>query len=103
MALTVITAALAGVPLTAGFLGKLFVFQLAIGAHLWWGVVLGILGAAAGFYYYFKIIRAIWWNAAPDAAKPIVLPKISNICVGVLTIATLVFGLWPNGIALLLK
>jgi NADH-quinone oxidoreductase subunit N len=101
--LTLIMAALAGVPLTAGFLGKFFVFSLAVEAGLWWGVALAFVGAASGFYYYFKIIRAIWWEAPADGAKPLLLPQITRTCVVAMTIATLVLGVWPQPILWLLQ
>lgn len=102
LALTVLLAALAGVPLTAGFLGKFLVFSLAVEAKLWFGVGIAFIAAAAGFYYYFKVIRAMWWSDAADA-NPIVLPCISKLCIAVLTIATLVLGFWPQPIWILLK
>ena len=102
IALTILLAALAGVPLTAGFLGKFFVFSLAVKAQLWWGVGLGFVAAAAGFYYYFKTIRAMWWQAAASDAKPLVLPPITRYAVAVLTLAVLVIGVWPNPILWLL-
>ena len=100
--LTIIMAALAGVPLTAGFLGKFFVFSLAVEAKLWWGVALAVVGAAAGFYYYFKIIRAIWWEAPAGDAKPLVLPHLTRTCLVALTLAVLVLGIWPQPILWLL-
>jgi NADH-quinone oxidoreductase subunit N len=102
LALTVLLAALAGVPLTAGFIGKFLVFSLAVEAKLWWGVGIAFIAAAAGFYYYFNVVRAMWW-AAPSDAKAIVLPPISKACVAVLTIAVLVLGFWPQPIWALLK
>jgi NADH-quinone oxidoreductase subunit N len=102
LALTVLLAALAGVPLTAGFIGKFLVFTLAVEAKLWWGVGIGFIAAAAGFYYYLNVVRAMWW-AAPATDKAIVLPSISKICIAVLTIATLVLGFWPQPIWALLK
>lgn len=102
VAMTLIMAALAGVPLTAGFLGKFFVFALAVNAGLWWGVGIAFIAAAAGFYYYFKLIRAMWWNAPVGDAKPVVLPRISRICVTILTVATVLFGVWPQPILWLL-
>ncbi len=98
IALTILLAALAGVPLTAGFLGKFFVFSLAVKAQLWWGVGLGFVAAAAGFYYYFKTIRAMWWQPAANDAKPLMLPPITRYAVAVLTVAVLVIGVWPNPI-----
>ena len=102
LALTVLLAALAGVPLTAGFLGKFLVFELAIQAKLWVGLSIAFIAAAAGFYYYFKVIRAMWWSDATNVT-PIVLPCISQLCIAVLTIATLVLGFWPQPIWALLK
>lgn len=103
LGVTVIMAALAGVPLTAGFYGKFFVFALAAKAHLWWGVALAAVGAAAGFYYYFKIIRAIWWEAPADGAKPLILPQITRFCLVGLTLAVIVLGIYPAPIEWLLQ
>ncbi|GAA5115729.1 NADH-quinone oxidoreductase subunit N [Luteolibacter yonseiensis] len=100
--LTVLLAALAGVPLTAGFLGKFMVFSLAVDAGLWWGVGVAFIAAAAGFYYYFSVIRAIWWMAAEDE-KAIVLPKATKICVATLSLAVLVLGVFPQPIWALLR
>ena len=102
LALTVLLAALAGVPLTAGFLGKFFVFTLAVDAHLWTGVGIAFIAAAAGFYYYFNVVRAMWW-APPGDLAPVELPIISKVCVAALTIATLVLGVYPQPILTLLQ
>ena len=102
LALTVLLAALAGVPLTAGFLGKFFVFALAVDAHLWVGVGVAFIAAAAGFYYYLNVVRAMWW-APPGDLAPVVLPPISKVCVAVMVIATLVLGVYPQPILALLK
>jgi NADH-quinone oxidoreductase subunit N len=103
LAMTVLLAALAGVPLTAGFLGKFFVFSLAVNQGLWWGVGLGVIAAAAGFYYYFKTIRAMWWQPAAADAKALVVPPVTKACVAVLTLAAIVFGLWPQPVLALLQ
>jgi NADH-quinone oxidoreductase subunit N len=102
IALTVLLSALAGVPLTAGFIGKFLVFALAVQAGLWWGVGIAFIAAAAGFYYYFKVVRAIWWTSPADDAKSIVLPCISKWCIALLTVAIIVIGFWPQPIWLLL-
>lgn len=102
LAMTVLLAALAGVPLTAGFIGKFFVFQLAAGAQLWAGLAVAVIAAAAGFYYYFKTIRAIWWIEPADSS-PVVLPNISKIAIASLTALTLVFGIYPQPILALLR
>jgi len=100
--MTVIMAALAGVPLTAGFLGKFLVFALAVEQGLWWGVGLAFIGAAAGFYYYFKLIRAMWWSEPAEREQPLRLPPITRYAVIALIAATLLFGFWPQPILWLL-
>ncbi|MES2981688.1 MAG: NADH-quinone oxidoreductase subunit N [Verrucomicrobiota bacterium] len=102
LALTILLAALAGVPLTAGFIGKFFVFSLAVESGLWIGLSIAVVAAAAGFYYYFKTIRAMWWIDPSDNSK-IVIPMISKISIATLTVLTLVFGVYPQPILALLK
>ena len=102
LAVTVLLAALAGVPLTAGFIGKFLVFSLAVEAHLWLPVIIGFISAAAGFYYYFKVIRAMWWSSPSDDQK-LVLPTITRAAVAALTIAVLILGVYPQPILALLK
>ncbi|QTN31732.1 NADH-quinone oxidoreductase subunit N [Akkermansiaceae bacterium] len=102
LALTILLAALAGVPLTAGFIGKFFVFSLAAESGLWIGIGIAVIAAAAGFYYYFKTIRAMWWIDAGDNTT-IALPQISKIAIGALTVLTLVFGVYPAPILALLR
>lgn len=101
LAMTVLLASLAGVPLTAGFVGKFLVFSAAVGAGLWPGIIIAFIGAAAGFYYYFKVIRAMWWSQ-PGDASPVVLPRISGVCVALLVFGVLLFGLWQDPILNLL-
>jgi NADH-quinone oxidoreductase subunit N len=103
LALTVLMAAMAGVPLTAGFIGKFFVFSLAVHAGLWWGVGIAFIGAAAGFYYYFKLIRAMWWMDSAANARPVTLPTITRAAVATLVLLTLVLGIYPKPILWMLS
>ncbi|MGI8602668.1 MAG: NADH-quinone oxidoreductase subunit N [Verrucomicrobiales bacterium] len=95
-ALLVSAASLAGVPLTAGFFGKFFVITLAAGAHQWALLVLAIIGAAAGFYYYFKVVRSMYWNDPPFNAPVINSSRLTRAAVSVLAAAVLVFGVFPR-------
>ena len=99
---TVLLSALAGLPLTAGFIGKLFAFQVAIDSAsennaLWLGVGLGFIGVAASFYYYLKVVRSIYWKN-PRSDKPVPIPRISRLAIMTLTSLTVLFGFWPNPI-----
>ncbi|MGJ8657117.1 MAG: NADH-quinone oxidoreductase subunit N [Akkermansiaceae bacterium] len=97
LALTITMAAMAGVPLTAGFMGKLFVFQSIVGILPWIVVVIAFVAAAAGFYYYFKVIRAIYWHK-PTNEAPLIIPCISKYAIIILTAAIVVVGVFPKAI-----
>jgi NADH-quinone oxidoreductase subunit N len=47
---------LTGVPTTAGFIGKFFVFDAALDAHLTWLAIIGVLTSVVGAFYYVRII-----------------------------------------------
>lgn len=100
--ITVCFASLAGVPLTWGFLAKLFSFVSLLASPFCCGVwmawtLLGIMVvcAAAGFYYYFKIIRAMYWEKPLPGDKPLRLPLITGCIITVCVIALLVVGTLP--------
>lgn len=96
-ALIVAMASLAGVPLTVGFLGKFFVFGAAASHQLWLPLVFAVIGAAAGFYYYLKVIRNMYWNPpSSSTAAAITLNPLTRISLMILMAATLLFGVYPQ-------
>ncbi len=98
LALTLLIAmmSLAGVPLTAGFIGKFYVFLLAVNQHHYWLVALGVVGAAAGFYYYLKVVRAMYWEAPEDTSAPAIEVSMpTKIALILLIVAVFIFGLDP--------
>lgn len=98
---TIVIGALAGLPLTAGFIGKLFAFQAAIAGDLWFPVILGFIGVAAGFYYYFKIIRAMYWRQSLNDA-PVKVRPLSLYVVVTLVALIIIIGVFPQPIQWLL-
>ncbi|MBT8036477.1 MAG: NADH-quinone oxidoreductase subunit N [Verrucomicrobiae bacterium] len=102
-ALTICMSALAGIPLTAGFWGKFFIFKSAITHNVsWWLIAIAFVSVAAGFYYYLKVVKAMYWNA-PRRENAIVVPVTTQAVLIVLTIAILVLGIYPQPILDLLK
>jgi NADH-quinone oxidoreductase subunit N len=94
---------LAGIPLTAGFLGKLFIFECAIEQQHWILVILGVITVAAGFYYYLKVIRAMYWQqpANPDAPEIEVGP-LAKITIALLCALIIWLGVYPAPLLALL-
>ncbi len=80
--ITVSFASLAGVPLTMGFLVKFQSFAALINAmHSWnnigWVLPVMIISATAGFYYYFKVLRAMYWEKPQPGDKPLCVPGVT--------------------------
>lgn len=93
---------LAGVPLTAGFFGKFLVLKATLAQHLWVlsGVV--IFCAACGFYYYLKVVRAMYWQS-PNDDSPLITPMPSKIAMTVLAVLVFVIGIFPEPVMALLQ
>jgi NADH-quinone oxidoreductase subunit N len=93
-AMLLAAASLAGIPFTAGFIGKLLVFEVAINQGHYGLVVLGCVTVAAGFYYYFKVIRAMYWQQ-PSDETPIRVTFTVKLLIAVLGAGILAFGIYP--------
>ncbi len=94
-AMLVAMASLAGVPFTAGFLGKFLVFDAAIAAHQFALVIVGVITVTAGFYYYFKVIRSIYWEQ-PSATGPITIAPLTRVVLIAMIAGIFFLGVYPQ-------
>src|ERR1041384_210841 len=104
-ALSVFLLSLLGLPVTAGFFGKFYVFKAAINSNLIWLAVLMAVNSVIGAYYYLKVIVAMYMREpAEDSAgtAPIAFPATVNVVLIITTIGTIYFGLFPNQVLRLL-
>jgi NADH-quinone oxidoreductase subunit N len=97
-AMLVAMASLAGVPFTAGFLGKFLVFDAAVSAHHIGLVVVAVITVGAGFYYYFKVVRAIYWDVPRSSAGKIVVSPLTRFSIIVMIAGTFLLGVYPQPI-----
>ena len=89
---------LAGIPFTAGFLGKFFIFDAAIRQRQILLVVIGVITVGCGFYYYLKVVRAMYWEEpAPDAAV-IQVSGLSRAAIALLVAGIFILGVYPQPI-----
>ncbi|MCX2494571.1 NADH-quinone oxidoreductase subunit N [Pedobacter sp. PF22-3] len=91
--LTVAMLSLAGIPLTAGFIGKYLMFLNVMTEYKTLLVAFAILNALVGFYYYFKVIVAMWFKEG--AETELSAPAQYKVVLLVSVAITLVLGIYP--------
>jgi NADH-quinone oxidoreductase subunit N len=90
---------LLGLPITAGFFGKFYVFKAAINSNLIWLAVLMAINSTIGAYYYLRVIVVMYmrdYKGNLPADAPARLSFTSALVVAVTTLANLYLGLFPN-------
>lgn len=99
--MTVAMCSLAGIPLTAGFFGKFYLFATAISGQYLWLVIFAILNSMVSIYYYFKVIVAMYMREGEE--KPaIVLSGAYKLVFAVALSLTILVGVLPSLIAQIL-
>lgn len=95
VAAVLLVLSLAGIPVSAGFFGKLFIiFGTIQTQHYWLGAVM-IATSVVSFYYYFGWIRQMFMRTDYDSAE-VKVPAPLGITVWVCAVAGLVLGLFPQ-------
>ena len=97
--LSLFLLSLLGLPVTAGFFGKFYVFKAAVHSNLIWLAVLMAINSVIGAYYYLRVMVVMYMrepSAEMKAAGPVPFPVSVNIVLLVTAAGTIYFGLYPN-------
>lgn len=95
VALTIFLLSLAGMPLTAGFVGKFYIFSNTIHLHnAWLGIVL-FATSVVSFFYYFGWIRKVFQKEPIGDVQRLSAGGVMNTLLGICVAGTLVLGLVP--------
>ena len=96
-AMALFMLAMAGIPLTAGFVGKAAVFRAAIDADYLWLVILGLVAAVGGLFFYLRVIVLMYMQPEVDDKPAPRVPFGAGVAVGVAALVTIVVGFvpWP--------
>ncbi len=88
---------LAGIPATAGFVGKLFVFGAAIRQQFYLLAIVAIVNSAVAVFYYLNVVRYMFFTpAAENAAGPVAMPAGIRWVLAISLVMTLLIGLYPQ-------
>lgn len=91
---SILLLSLTGLPPTAGFIGKLYLFAALIN-HQWiWLAIIGVLNTVVSLYYYVKIFRNMFLRNIDDEHIPIKFKTIEIVVALIFVVPTLVFGLY---------
>jgi NADH-quinone oxidoreductase subunit N len=103
LALTMTSAmvSLAGIPPLAGFFGKFLLFKAVIaeGAAYpgyYWLVAIAVFGVVVSLYYYFGVVRAIFWGRPGPDLSPITVSRPLRFSLYACLAGMLLLGLYPN-------
>jgi len=90
---SILLLALAGVPLTGGFLAKFYLFLSVIQGNLWWLAVIAVINSTISVFYYLRIM-VYMYARPPKENDTFVLSYKMKVPVYITAAITLALGLW---------
>jgi len=95
--MAVVFFSLAGIPMTAGFIGKWSIFQVALSGERYLLAGAIVLGASLGVFYYLRVVATLYFSPAEEAAKggrSVAMPVRLGLAVSIVGIFAI--GLYPE-------
>jgi len=86
---------LGGIPPTAGFMGKFWLFGAAIEAGYYWLAFIAVLNSAISLYYYIRVVVFMYLKKETIGSEPRTRPTLA-LALAVAIVATLVLGVYPR-------
>jgi NADH-quinone oxidoreductase subunit N len=86
---------LGGIPPTAGFMGKFWLFSAAIDSHWYWLAVIGVLNSAISLYYYIRVVVFMYVKNETMGSEPVQSAPLT-VALAVAVVMTVVLGVYPR-------
>ena len=96
--MTVFLFSLAGIPPTAGFLGKYVIFYAAVDSGRWLLAFVGVVNAVIGAYYYLRVIVHMWMKDPETDELPLPVTISTAIVLIVAVVGVFYLGLAPGAL-----
>jgi len=96
--LSLFLLSLLGMPLTAGFMGKILVFGAAVEQHYYMLVVVGVLNTAISAYYYLRLIIVMFFRERLTAWAAPRIPASVGVALVITVLGVLLLGIFPSRI-----
>ncbi len=88
---------LTGIPPTAGFIGKFYLFMSAVKAGYTWLAVVAVIFSAISAYFYLRVVMYMYMRE-PKAEVSLSTSMPSGIAIAIAALAVLILGIFPSGI-----
>lgn len=95
-ALTLFLVSLTGVPVTAGFVGKFYLFSAAVGAGYVGLAIVGVLMSVVSAYYYLRVVVAMYMREAPAEDPWLGVGMGARVALGIAAASVLALGVYPS-------
>lgn len=92
--MTISMCSLAGIPLTGGFWGKVFIFSSAQEQDLLWLIVVAIIMSMVGIYYYFRVVIAMYMRE--PSGERIKVDAVTSFTLIFIAVFTIILGILPG-------
>lgn len=99
MVMSVSLLSMAGIPPTAGFAGKLYLFMAVVEHGYLWLAFVGFIMSMLSVYYYLKVVRVMYTGKSDGST--ITISGAVRAAVLISMTATVVFGVWPQYLSML--
>jgi NADH-quinone oxidoreductase subunit N len=96
--MTLMLLSLAGIPVTAGFVGKFYIVAAGASSARWALIIVLVLTSVVGLFYYLRVVVAIF-STPPEGAgvlPALRIPASSGIILGALSVCLVWFGVYPS-------
>ncbi|HEY4929940.1 MAG TPA: proton-conducting transporter membrane subunit, partial [Terriglobales bacterium] len=94
---------LAGIPVTAGFIGKFYIVAAGASSTMWALIIILVITSAIGLFYYLRIIAVMYGQPSESPAGPSTLAPAGSLVLALLTALLVWFGVFPGPLLSLIR
>ncbi len=87
---------LTGIPPTAGFIGKFYLFKAAVNAGFGWLAVVAVLFSVVSAFFYLRVVMYMYMYEPEEEVPALSLSPSLGLAIVILVIGVMVLGLYPN-------
>jgi NADH-quinone oxidoreductase subunit N len=102
---TITLLSLAGIPPTAGLVGKIFIAAAGVQASLWLLLIVLVVASIIGVFYYMRIVITMFRRPEGEVVQPVIkgLPRSASVVLGALSVILVGLGIYPGPVMTIIE